>query len=98
MNHPSRLHKNNSAEDPRASELPLRAWGGCLCGHGFTRLVVACTVFLSSPYDSFPAEWGLVAGDHGALAFAVVIIVVEEDPVLRFLQSMGQGLFENRAL
>ena len=73
-----------------AGQPSSRAWGGDLCGHGFTRLVVGSTVFLSSPYDSLSAEWGLVAGDHGALAFARVIVVVEEDPVLRFLQAMGQ--------
>ena len=55
------------------------------------RLVVACTVFLPPPYDSLPAEWSLVAGDHGALAFAVVVIIVEDDPIARFLESMGQG-------
>src|SRR5512144_2946406 len=55
------------------------------------RLVVGYTVFLPSPHDTFPAEWSVLAGDHGALAFAMVIVVVEDDPVVRFLELMSQG-------
>src|SRR5574341_1372840 len=74
-----------------ACKPPLRTGGCYLCGHGFTRSVVVSTVFLPPPYDSLPAEWGLAASDHRALTFVVVIVVIKENPVPRFLDLMGQG-------